>query len=157
MLEANADMGVVGEKRETPTWVALVSGNKDQTLRSDSGWFNFDQHPHPGGTHSLCAGLLHAAKSSATPMSATLDRVPPVARPSDTVANVSSNAQARGSAPGMRQRAPHRLETAGSISPNFSSPNGRRNPKCDQNALLLIVLAHCCLGFAHQCTYFILR
>ena len=41
----------------TPKWVALVSGNMDQNLRSISWWFNFDPHPNAtvaqGGAPSL--------------------------------------------------------------------------------------------------------
>ena len=32
--------------RVTPKWVALVSGNMDQNLRSNSWWFNFDPRPN---------------------------------------------------------------------------------------------------------------
>ena len=33
------------KNRVTPKWLALVSGNMDQNLWSDS-WFNFDNHTH---------------------------------------------------------------------------------------------------------------
>ena len=52
-------MAVVVKNRVTPKWLALVSGNMDQNLWSDSWWFNFDPHPNvPFGPPTTMGNML---------------------------------------------------------------------------------------------------
>ena len=55
-------------KNRYPKWLALVSGNMDQNMRSNSWWFNFDKHPYGGWKKSCMTFVqIHSILLQLTP------------------------------------------------------------------------------------------